>query len=207
MFKAPSNPVYHHNLAPLLLAQGQRDSAIRHYRRAIQLNPRDLNSRNDLAIVLLRMGRWQAALAALHQVVAANEDHFEGHLNLATLYFSKGRYDRAASHARRAAQLKPADAMIHRILARILDHMGNSAKSVHHGKIAIRRGAGVHGLYHPQDTDMYKRLGVQLSSHTTGSTEESTRHAFIDAYRALSGKHVSLPNSQRTREILNKCRR
>lgn len=208
-FKAPSHPAYHQNLAPLLLAGGQVRSAIHHYRRAIQLNPHDTNSKNDLAIILWRMGKWEAALAALCQVVAAQDDHFEGHLNLATVYHSKGQYDLAISHAQRATQLRPTNAMAHRVLGHVLDQSGNSALSLHHRKIALRRGSGLHGIYHPHDTALYKKLSVQLLTRKARSSKEGRQasHAHMDAYRALSGKHVELANSQRTREILEGCSR
>lgn len=201
--QVPTNAGYHHNIAPLLLAEGNLGGAIHHYRRAFQLNPSDINSKNDLAIVLWRIGKWEAALAALCQVVAINDSHFEGHVNLATVYHKKGQYDLAVLHGRKATQLRPRDPMAHRVLGHILDQMGNPARSLHHRKIAVRRGPGVGGAYHPYDTLTYRKLGAQLV--TSGRADGENAHAFMDAYRALCGKHVELANSERTREILHKC--
>lgn len=108
-------------MAPLLLAQGHVRSAIHHYRRAFQLNPSDINSKNDLAMVLWRMRKWEAALALLCQVVAVNNNHFEGHLNLATVYYSKGQCDLAVFHAKKAAHIRPGNAMVHRTLGQVIN--------------------------------------------------------------------------------------
>lgn len=189
-------------------------SAIFHYRQAFQLNPNDVNSKNDLATVLWRMGKWEAALAALCQVVAMNNDHFEGHVNLSAVYFSRGQYDLALKHARKATQLKPRDPMGHRVLGEVLDHMGNSTKSLHHRRIAVRRGPGAAIIYnrgtrsgggrvlHPHDVHTYKQIGAQLVIRA--DVERESGHAFMDAYRAMCGKHVELANSERTKELLHK---
>ncbi|CAM9136682.1 unnamed protein product, partial [Phaeothamnion confervicola] len=65
---APYNFRLHRNLAPLVLARGEVNRALRHYRSAIDLNPADADSRNDLAALLFSLGKWQPALAALKQV-------------------------------------------------------------------------------------------------------------------------------------------
>lgn len=149
------------------------------------------------------MGQWEAALAALCQVVAINDNHFEGHINLATVYHSRGAYDAAIVHAKKATELRPKNAMAHRVLGHVLDEKGNSTKALHHRKIAIRRGPGINGMYYPQDAGTYKKLSAQLVMHSGGDSRSS--HAFMDTYRALSGKHVELANSERTREILRAC--
>lgn len=156
-------------------------------------------------MLLWGIGKWEAALALLCQVVAVNDHHFQGHLNLATVYYSKGQFDLAAHHAKRATHIRPRDAMAHRSLGQVLGQMGNSEQSLFHRKIAIRRGPGVGGVFHPQDTLTYKKLGVQIVMRD--SPEKHNGHAFVDAYRALTGKHVELENSERTREILQKCLR
>eukprot|EP00903_Cladosiphon_okamuranus_P019252 g17701.t1 len=69
----PLNPAHHHHLAPLMAQRGNVKAAIYHYRRAIQLNPKDLNSKNDLAAILWRLGKWEAALAALCSVSFRDE--------------------------------------------------------------------------------------------------------------------------------------
>ena len=91
------------------MAQGNVGAAIHHYRRAFQLNPDDVDSKSDLAVILLRMGKWEASLAALCQVVATDNNHYQGHLNISAVYFSKGQYGLALKHATRATQLRPSD--------------------------------------------------------------------------------------------------
>lgn len=152
------------------------------------------------------MGKWEAALAALCQVVALNNNHFEGHANLSAVYFSKGHYDLAAKHAKKATQIKPRDPLGHRLLGQVLDQTGNSSKALHHRRIAIRRGpAAAGGLYNCNDAHTYKKVAAQLA--IGGPEERQDGNAFMDAYRTMCGKRVELANSQRTREILHKCLR
>lgn len=184
-------------------------AAINHYRRAFQLNPKDTNSKNDLAAILWRMGKWEAALAALCQVVFADSEHYEANVNLAAVYFSKGEYDLAFKHGRKATELKPKNPLGHRVLGQIADHMGNSTMSLHHRKIAVRRGPGAAGElgggFQQNDTQTYKKIGAQLVIR--GGAEREDGHAFEDCYRAMEGKRVELANSERTCEILYKCLR
>lgn len=186
-------------------------AAIHHYRRAFQLNPEDVDSKSDLAVILLRMGKWEASLAALCQVVAIDDNHFQGHLNLSAVYFAKGQYGLALKHATKATTLRPSDPVGHRTLGQVHDQMGNSGMSLHHRRIAVRRGPGaanaIQGgdVNHPFDIHTYKKVGVQLVMR--GAAERDNGHAFIDAYRAMSGKHVDLANSERTHELLHKCTR
>lgn len=182
-------------------------AAIYHYRRAIQLNPKDLNSKNDLAAILWRLGKWEAALAALCSVVTANRKHYEANVNLAAVYFFKGEYELALQHGRRASEIRPTNPLGHRVLGQILDRTANSSMSLHHRKIAVRRGPGAAakavGMFHPQDTQTYKKVGAQLV--ISGGAERASSHFFVDCYRAMKGKRVVLANSERTYEILTKC--
>ncbi|CAM9217885.1 unnamed protein product, partial [Choristocarpus tenellus] len=198
--QAPQNAGHHHNIAPLLLAQGDVKGAIHHYRRAIELNPHCNSSKNDLAVILWKKGKWEAALAALRQVIMVNPNHFEGHLNLCAVYHSKAHLELAAKHARKAVHLNPSDPRGHRALGQVLDEMGNSTESLHHRKIAVRRGPSVQGVYQREDTSVFRLLAVQLMA--CGGPERPHSHAFMDSYRALSGKAVTLANSVRTEEIL-----
>ena len=155
------------------------------------------------------MGKWEAALAALCRVVATDNDHFEGHVNLAAVYYRKGCYDLALKHARKATQLRPRDPLSHRVIAQVFDQMGNSTKALHHRLIAVRRGPGAAGLtkgsYHPQDVCTYKKIAAQLAMGNEEARENG--HAFMDAHRAMCGKRVELANSERTKEILQKSLR
>lgn len=148
-------------------------------------------------------------MAALCQVVAVDNDHFEGHVNLAVAYYEKGHYDIALKHAKKATQLRPRDPLSHRLLGQVLDEMGNSSRALHHRMIAIRRGANAAGtsdrMNHPQHLYTYKKVATQLVIGKDRDGESG--HAFMDAYRAMSGKRVELAHSERTREILHNCLR
>lgn len=190
--------------------EGNARAVLYHYRRAFQLNRKDINSKNDLAALLWRMGKWEAALAALCQVLIANSEHYEANVNLAAVYFSKGEYDLALRHGRKATQLRPKNPLGHRVLGQVLDQMGSSAMSLHHRKIAARRGPEAArespggDVPAPYDTLLYKKISAQLIIR---GAERENSHAYMDCYRAMMGRRVELANSERTQELLQKCLR
>jgi hypothetical protein len=94
--------------------------------------------------------------------------------------------------------------MAHRSFARVQDVLGNSRDSLQHNKHAIQCGPGIRGRDHKPDTDTYRKVAVQLVG--SRQIKEGFAHEHFDQYRALAGKRLEMPNSQRTRELLAKTR-
>ncbi|KAG5181093.1 hypothetical protein JKP88DRAFT_257957 [Tribonema minus] len=204
--QAPDNASYHRNLAPLLVSEGQLTKAIHHYRRAIELNPADCSSKNDIGVCLWQLGKWEAALAAFVQVTRERPDFTAAHVNMSAVYFGRGMLVQALQHARQAVHLAPMDARAHRNLAKVLDATGDSTCAMAHRQIAVLRGPGSRVPPKPvaADIQVHRALAVQLHYHQQGDVEGA--HACMDAARALEGKHVVLPNSETTWEIVMNAR-
>ncbi len=65
--------------------QAQTDAAIRHYRKALGLDPANTMAINNLALLLQRRGRFEQARAVLKAGLAHAEDAPELHYNLGIL--------------------------------------------------------------------------------------------------------------------------
>jgi tetratricopeptide (TPR) repeat protein len=63
------------NLAGVLMVTGRPESAIPHYRRAVELRPHDPMNRINLASALERVGRVDEALLLLEEILADDPDH------------------------------------------------------------------------------------------------------------------------------------
>ena len=196
----------HHLLAPLLQESGEIDEGLRRLKFAVLSNPQSLKARNDYALAIFKLGRhhWHRALAEFKTCLQLDSENFLAHKNLAAVYAARGKYDDAFRHGKAAVRLNPNDVGAQRNLAQIYDAIGNSREAVLHNTRAIELGPGRQNVYERYDAEAYKRLAVQRAGR--GETKLGFAHEHYDAYRALARKPFTLPDSERTVEILLKAR-
>lgn len=72
-------------LGTAIAETGDFAEAARHFSRAVQLGPGDIDSRTNYAMVLLHLGRTSAAIEQFHHALRLNPDHVELALTLAWL--------------------------------------------------------------------------------------------------------------------------
>lgn len=77
------------------------------YRRVLEQNPGDFDSRMTLGVVLRRLGRLDEAIAELNQVVAAAPKDFRAFANLGLALQTAKRLDEGVEAYRRAYRLEP----------------------------------------------------------------------------------------------------
>jgi DNA-directed RNA polymerase subunit alpha len=103
------NAEYHFQLACLHLAQGERDTAIKHLERAVELDPNhtgalfQLGYANDLA------GNDDEAIIYYERCVNHPPVHVGALMNLGILYEDNDKYDRAEDCFRKVLAANPAD--------------------------------------------------------------------------------------------------
>ena len=120
------------------------------------------------------------------------------------LFSPPARYREALRHSEKAALLSPMDPMIHRNIAKLRNVMGNGIAAARHNRIAVQLGPGLHAVPEKGDFRAYRALAIQLVA--TGQREVGFAQEHYDAYRALSGKRMTLSLSEKTRELLEKTR-
>ncbi|MCS6806736.1 MAG: tetratricopeptide repeat protein [Acidobacteriota bacterium] len=88
-------------------AKGQREKAIQHLQRALELHADFTQARNDLGVQYLRMGRLQEAYTEFLRAVSSQPTLPEPYINLGYLLTQQHEYRAALVHLDRALQLAP----------------------------------------------------------------------------------------------------
>jgi protein O-mannosyl-transferase len=99
----------HNNLGLALMADGQADEAIAHYRTAIEIEPGFAGTHNNLGIALMRKGETAGAVAQYREALAIDPSGAETHNNLGMALRRDGRVDEAIAQYGMALEIKPDD--------------------------------------------------------------------------------------------------
>ena len=99
-----------HMLAGIIyLGREQYFKAIRHFKRAIEIEPKYFAAMNNLGAAYLASGRWDDAISVYKKLVSnimyGTPGH--GHNNLGWAYFKKGDLKKAIQHFSMAVNLAP----------------------------------------------------------------------------------------------------
>jgi Flp pilus assembly protein TadD len=90
-------------------ARGDFSSAIALYREAIEKNPNDLDSLNNLGLALVRVGRPAEAIPYFERAIQLNQTNWGPKFNLATAYSALNDWANAISAYRAASAALPND--------------------------------------------------------------------------------------------------
>lgn len=109
---------------------GDKSQAMDEYRRALRLNPDNVQVQNNLANLLAETGHPEEALAEYQSALRLEPDSAEAHDNLGTLYVQLGQFDAAEKQYLQAAQLDPADWHSPFLMGKVLLKQGRDADAV-----------------------------------------------------------------------------
>ncbi|MDP6933650.1 MAG: sulfotransferase, partial [Myxococcota bacterium] len=163
----------HANLGAALLQCGRTKEALPHYRRAVQLRPRDTVLAAKLSTVLTWCGHTQEAEERLGAILSREPAHAGAAANLADLLEHRGDFVKAAEVLRPALDqgtMDPNLACVHAVLMR---RMGRPEQAVPHLRRVL---AGSNSR--EQEVVLQHALAFQLDA--TGEVDE----AFAAALRA-----------------------
>jgi Flp pilus assembly protein TadD len=79
----------------------------------LELEPDDVDARNNLGTALQSLGRNAEAIAQFEQALKVKPDCVEGHYNLGNALAGRGQMDEAISQFQQALKLNPDDAQAH----------------------------------------------------------------------------------------------
>jgi TolB-like protein/lipoprotein NlpI len=82
--------------------------AVRHYERALDLDPADISIIRGAAALLANLGRQEQSIALGEYVIARDPVNPKGHFNLGLSYYHAGRWDDAIASFRTVQRLSPA---------------------------------------------------------------------------------------------------
>ena len=120
------------------------DDAIRHFQRAIAINPGYARARNNLGVVYLGQRKFDTAASQFHAALAIDPKNVESMVNLSTV--EQGiRTPRSGQGAGSRARSKPIRAMprLTTISDWLEDEAGNRTQALAHYRAFLQYGAAV----------------------------------------------------------------
>lgn len=146
-------------------------AAAEHYRRALSLEPGNIDLRGDAAVLAAALGRMDDAIALLKDVLARDPVSAVSHANLANAYLLSRRYEDAERSIRSALTLSPQYAGAHYRLGRM---------RLAQGDLEEARAA-----FAAEPLEAGQLLGRAMLGNVEGDIEAS--EAALDALKALYG--------------------
>jgi Tfp pilus assembly protein PilF len=180
----PSNGWIYYELANLLRDRGETAEAIRHYRAALQLEPRHSAARNNLGVVLADQGEVAGAIGQYREAIRLEPDFADAHFNLANGLRALRRLNEAVVEYREALRLEPHLAEAHTNLGEILASEGHMDEAIAQFRAALQ--------IRPDSAEAHNNLGAALGLQ--GKMDEA-----IDQFR--QALEID-PSHERARENL-----
>ena len=94
-------------LANITTENGKIDQSIRHYRKALSINPYSLEAHLNLGVALAKEGRLNKAVRQYEKALDIDPDCAEAHNDIGVVLVHKGKIDDAIDHFRKALKIKP----------------------------------------------------------------------------------------------------
>lgn len=135
--KAPHHARGHYNLAHALETDGDYAKAIGHYRRAVELNPNDATSHNNLANLLAEVeGDLTSAIRHYRRALEIDPPYASAYDNLGKALARTGDVAGAIVECRKALEVRPDYAPAHVHLATLLA-AGRPEEALAHARHAV----------------------------------------------------------------------
>jgi len=162
----------HNNLGVALAEQGRTREAIRHYAKALRINPGYEESYFNLGNALQVQGKTAEAIDAYLMALRIEPANAKAHINLGNALHKHGRTAIASDHFFEALRLDPENKEAHTGLGIALQGQGEIEASIAHYYQALRTDHNYKEAHH--------NLGVALDA--LGRTAEAIYH-FSEALR------------------------
>jgi Flp pilus assembly protein TadD len=121
-----------------VLAAGRRDEALRHFRRAATLAPRDARIAFNHAKALAALEQRSAAVSILNRALQLDSQFGEAHHQLGALLFSGNHLREAIAHLRQAVDLMPQSGSARADLGGALAEAGQHEEAAVHLRRALQ---------------------------------------------------------------------
>jgi adenylate cyclase len=157
--RKPNDAWSHWSMASVLLLRGQHDAAIREYRRALEISPRESDLRVEYGWALTYAGRPEVGIQLMESAIRLEPHHPDWYLwDLAWGYFVSRRYEDAIAALERREQITN---FAHLLLAASyaqMDRAGEAASALQRFRelepdYSIEVAARREPFKHPQDRE------------------------------------------------------
>jgi len=136
--KNPTAWMAHNNLGNEVLREGRIEEAIRRYKTAIRLAPKQPVIYYNLGTVYAKQGRIRDAEMQFRQALRLWPEYPDAHANLAVVLAAQGKDDEAYEHYKAALKYDPRHANAHYNFATLLANRGQIQEAIKHYEIALR---------------------------------------------------------------------
>ena len=143
-----------------LRAGGDTAGALRQFRKALELNPRNAVAHSNLGGVLVTQGMIKEGVAHLNEAIRLDPANGGPYYNLGMLRFRQGQTDEAIQQLTLAVRYRPEVADAHRVLGTLLCGRGALAEGTQHLSEAVRLS--------PRDAAAHYCLGRALALQNKG---------------------------------------
>ena len=109
------------------------------YKKLLEADPQDWDTRHTLAMFYMRSGQRPLALEHFELALEYNPDYPEAHVNFGIALAQGREWERAVAHFERALQSNPDFAEAHFNLGLVLEMLGRSAEAKPHFDAVIRQ--------------------------------------------------------------------
>lgn len=105
--KYPDHQRAHKNLGIEYLNKGQFDLGIKSLNKALDLNPKDFDARNNVAAALYNLGQYQEALKVYQEIIKQAPNHAAAHSNIGMVYEQLKNKEGTIDSYKRALEINP----------------------------------------------------------------------------------------------------
>jgi protein O-mannosyl-transferase len=175
------NHIAHANLAFALGNRGDVAGAVEHYRRAIEIAPREPQPYYNIGQLYLVAGDFERAREWLERAVALDPNYADAHGNLAKAFASMGRPEDAIREFREVVRLRPTNDVAHYDLAVELAKHGEVEEALTHFAEAAR--------LNPDSPQVFYSQSLALSQAGRAAEADSA----YKRYEELAGRRGVTP--------------
>ena len=119
-----NSSIAHYNLARFLASHGEREKAMAHYRKGLNIRPDDAEAHNNLGLLLALNGQTKESLKEFEAAVQSDPGYAKAFFNLGRVYAISGELDKAVENYQQAMRLDPTQAEIRLGLGNALARQG-----------------------------------------------------------------------------------
>lgn len=131
-------PVAEDHLGSALYKRGEMDGAIRHFRSAIDLNPRYPDAHNNLGVLLSQRGSYGEAYEQFREAIRLNPQNARAYNNFGNALQQSGETEEAIRNYQRALKLQPGYWAAHNNLGAALCRAGRKAEAIEQFREALK---------------------------------------------------------------------
>jgi S1-C subfamily serine protease len=160
-------------VADSFFAQKRYEQALRQYREAIQINPKDAHLHFNLAFTLFLLDRYEEAALSYREVLKRDPKSEAAQFNLGLTLWILNRNDEAAAALREAIRINPLNAEAQGTLGSVLTDLGRHAEAIAAFERALKIDPGYFDTREDQRKTWERSKALAYKSPTEAARQPS----------------------------------